>query len=211
MLTIDHLTVVAPTLEAGIEHIRTQLGVEMFAGGLHPEMGTHNCLLRIGDDTFLEVIAIDPEAPRAPTCWFGLGDRHAVDRDWAAGRRLRAWVARTDDLDRVLATYGALLGQRTQVSRGDRSWWFAVRPDGSLPADGAIPAAIDWGSRRTPAPTMPERGVTLSSFTVEHPAPAELATLYDELAITGRPEIRPGPQCRLRATFRTPSGLRDLS
>ncbi|GGC73655.1 VOC family protein [Chelatococcus reniformis] len=211
MLTLDHLTVVAPTLEAGVEHVRDQLGVEMVPGGTHREMGTYNCLLRIGDNTFLEVIAVDPEAPRAPTCWFGLGDSHAVARDWTAGRRLRAWVARADDLVRVLATHGALLGQRTRVSRGGRSWWFAVRPDGSLPADGAVPAAIDWGARRTPAPMMPESGVTLSSFTVEHPAPPALAALYDGLAIAGRPEIRPGPQCRLRATFRTPSGLRELS
>ena len=86
-----------------------------------------------------------------------------------------------------------------------------MRADGSLPLDGAVPAVIDWGSRGTPAPTMPDSGVTLSSFAVEHPAAATLATLYDEMGITGRPEIRPGPQCRLRATFRTPGGLRELS
>lgn len=73
MLKLDHLTVIAPSLERGVEHVHRQIGIAMPIGGKHPEMGTDNHVLRLGDDVFLEVIAIDPGAQR-PNCprWFGL-------------------------------------------------------------------------------------------------------------------------------------------
>lgn len=60
---IDHLVVTAPDLEAGAGFVRNALGMEMGRGGKHPRMGTHNMLLRLGETSFLEVIAADPEAP----------------------------------------------------------------------------------------------------------------------------------------------------
>ena len=53
-LALDHITIVAPTLEEGAGHVHDQIGIDMPAGGRHPEMGTHNLLLRLGDDVFLE-------------------------------------------------------------------------------------------------------------------------------------------------------------
>src|SRR5690606_32822306 len=72
---IDHLVVTAPSLAEGARFVREALGVEPEPGGKHPRMGTHNLLLRLGNDVYLEVIAIDPGAP-APghPRWFGLDD-----------------------------------------------------------------------------------------------------------------------------------------
>ena len=69
MLKLDHLTIIAPSLDQGLAHVRQQLGADMPPGDKHPEMGTHNRLLRLGDDVFLELIAIDPDAaaPRRQT------------------------------------------------------------------------------------------------------------------------------------------------
>jgi hypothetical protein len=66
MLTLDHLAVVAPDLAEGVAHVRDCLGLGMPEGGRHREMGTRNHLLRLGEATFLEVIAVDPEAPVPP-------------------------------------------------------------------------------------------------------------------------------------------------
>src|ERR1700710_1969778 len=60
--SLDHLTVVALTLEQGVEHIRRCLGVVVPSWGAHPLMGTHNCLMRLGEAVFLEIIAADPAA-----------------------------------------------------------------------------------------------------------------------------------------------------
>jgi hypothetical protein len=210
-LNLDHLVVVAPSLEAGAAHVREQIGIDMPAGGKHPEMGTHNLLLRLGDAVFLEVIAVDPAAgaPAGPR-WFGLDDAGAVLSAWNEGRRLRGWVARTDDLDGVLAHHGALLGRKTPVSRGDRRWFFAVRPDGMFPAAGAAPPVIDWGQRGCPAPEMPDLGAKLVSFEIEHPDPAWITEIYERLNIVNPPQVRKGAKMRYRAMIETPRGIKEL-
>jgi len=53
MLYLDHLTVVALTLEEGVVHVRRALGVVMPFRGAHPLMGTHNHLMRLGEVSFL--------------------------------------------------------------------------------------------------------------------------------------------------------------
>ena len=96
LLALDHLVVVARTLEEGTTYVEAVLGVEMSAGGKHPYMGTHNRLLSLGTDVFLEVIAIDPDAPKPPhRRWFGLD---AYD----GAPRMMNWVCQTDDIDAAL-------------------------------------------------------------------------------------------------------------
>lgn len=211
MPKLDHLTIIAPSLEAGAAHVRAQLGVDMPAGGKHPEMGTHNLLLRLGEAVFLEVIAVDPAARRpAGPRWFGLDGSDAVQAAWDDGRRLRGGVAQTGDLDAVLARHGAVLGKKTRITRGDRSWLFAVPADGALPGDGIAPSVMDWGARGSPAPAMADLGATLS-FHVEHPDPDRVTALYAGLGVVDAPEVRPGAQMRYRAVIRTPGGIKELS
>src|SRR5436853_50841 len=95
MTELDHLTVIAPSLAAGVAWVRDVLGIEAPRGGAHPLMGTHNHLLRLGDDVFLEIVAVDPDAPRpSHRRWFGLDDQAAIDRHWREGRHLRCYVGR---------------------------------------------------------------------------------------------------------------------
>src|SRR6187455_2140086 len=92
MIELDHIAVIAPSLAAGVAYVHDVLGVEPVTGGKHSLMGTHNCLLRIGEDVFMEVIAIDPDAPQpAVKRWFGLDDQVAVQRNWQSGHRLGAY------------------------------------------------------------------------------------------------------------------------
>ncbi|WP_458095666.1 VOC family protein [Roseomonas sp. WA12] len=210
-LELDHLVITAPSLVEGVAHVRDSLGLEMGPGGAHPEMGTHNRLLRLGDGAFLEVIAVGPAAPSpARPRWFGLDDEEALRADWATGRRMRAWVARTGDLGTLLERHGALLGEAASVSRGDRRWHFAVRPDGLPPAGGAVPCVIDWGPRGCPAPAMPESDARLASFTVEHPDAEAIGSLFRQIGLVDPPTLRTGPVPRLEAVIDTPSGPRVL-
>jgi hypothetical protein len=209
---IDHIAVIAPDLGAGVAWVREALGVEMPAGGRHPEMGTHNRLVGLGPDVYLEVIAVDPEAPRPPhRRWFGLDDRDAVERHWRAGRRLRGYVARCTD---VAATVGAdveTFGVPMRISRGDRWWLFAVRCDGELPLGGALPCLIDWGKRGTPAPAMPDHGLRLQTLRVETPDPDAVHAGLDAIGVKRKPEIGRGAEVRLTATIATPGGIRVLN
>jgi catechol 2,3-dioxygenase-like lactoylglutathione lyase family enzyme len=212
MTQLDHIAVIAPDLATGVAWVREALGVEMPAGGKHPEMGTHNRLVGLGPDVYLEVIAADPEAPQPPhRRWFGLDDRAAVERHWREGRRLRGYVARCTGIANTIGDKGETFGAPIRVSRGDRHWLFAVRLDGKLPLGGAGPCLIDWLGRGTPAPTLPDLGLRLQSLSVETPDPDAVHAALDAIGMAREPEVRRGPQVRLTATIATPQGVRVLN
>ena len=76
---IDHLVVMASTLEAGVAWCEATLGITPSAGGEHEKYGTHHRLFKIASPkhplAYFEIIAIDPEAPATSrTRWFGLDD-----------------------------------------------------------------------------------------------------------------------------------------
>jgi len=212
MLTLDHLTLIAPSLEEGAAHVHACLGIDLPAGREHPDMGTHNRLLRLGDDVYLEVIALNPAAPPpAQARWFGLDDQDAVREAWSRGHRLRGWVARTQQMDAVLAQHGHLLGRKTQLSAGAAPpYFFAIPPGGALPLAGLAPSVIDRGQRPPPIAAMPDLGAQLGSFTVEHPDPAMVRDLYAALGIAHAPQVEKGATFRYRAEISMPGGLRLL-
>ncbi|KAB2919486.1 MAG: VOC family protein [Hyphomicrobiaceae bacterium] len=212
MTELDHLAVIAPDLATGVAWVRDVLGVEPPRGGSHPQMGTHNHLLRLGDGVFLEVIAVDPDAPQpAHRRWFGLDDRAAVERHWHAGRHLRAYVARCTGVADTIGARGSTFGAPMRLTRGDRGWTFGVRPDGELPAGGALPHLMDWGERGTPAPTMQDFGLTLRELVVETPDPDAVHAALDAIGLAAKPAIRRADAVRLSAAIDTPQGVRTLT
>ena len=212
MLTLDHLSIIAPSLQEGVAHVRDCLGIDMPYGRVHPDMGTHNHLLRLGADVYLEVIAIDPAAAApAQARWFGLDDRGAVQAAWKSGHRLRGWVARTQHMGAVLAQHGHLLGRRTELSAGAAPpYFFAIPPDGALPFAGVAPSVIDRGQRPPPIASMPDLGARLHRFTIEHPDPGMVEALYASLGIENAPRVERGDTWRYRAEIQTPGGLKAL-
>lgn len=211
-MIFDHLVVVAPNLAEGVAHVRECIGIDMPEGGRHREMGTRNHLLRLSDTTFLEVIATDPEAAPLPRArWFGLSDPARVRADWDAGRRLRGFVAHTNDLDHLLAIHGDLLGEAISVTRGALSWRFGLRPDGAWPADGAVPCVIDWGPRGNPANGMPNLGAVLEDLILSHPSPESVREIHAALGLEADLRIVSGTSQRFVARIRTPHGVRTLT
>lgn len=182
MLTLDHLTVIAPTLAEGVSHVQTCLGLEVPFGSRHDYMGTHNHRLRLGGAIYLEVIALDPQGvkPGRPR-WFGLDDQEHVRSDWAEGRRLRGWVANTTSLEDVAASHGAVFGDRVALPADSPTFAFTIPADGALPLDGAAPSLIDHRGDTSHIATIPDLGARLCSFTLEHPEPERIAALYRAL------------------------------
>lgn len=175
---LDHLTVVAPSLASGAERVRVLLGVAPQAGGSHPLMGTHNQLLRLGDEVFLEVIAVDPAAvpPDRPR-WFAL-DHLPVDADPVLG----AWVARCTNIQACLQAATEDLGRPASLTRGSLRWQFSLLPDGLPRMGGTAPALIEWQHGGPhPASGLPDVGCSLAMLVLEHPAPQRLQALIDSL------------------------------
>lgn len=201
-LKLDHIVVSATRLQDGIDYVEHALGVKMAPGGKHAAMGTHNALLGLGD-TYLEVIAIDPEAPKPDhPRWFDLDN-------FAGTPRLTNWVAQTTDLAGALALAPPGIGVPMPLSRGDLHWTIAVSPEGTLPFGGAFPGLIDWGDAAHPSGRLPDVGCRLHSLTVSHPQGAGLSAALAMLGGGLGNWVETGPM-GFAAMIETPEGQRGL-
>lgn len=205
---IDHLVITAPTLESGAVFIKEALGVEMLPGGKHPRMGTHNSLLRLGDSTYLEVLAIDPEAPtpNRPR-WFELDSLSP-----ASPPRLTTWIARTTDIKAATEASTEALGTVEAMGRGALNWLITIPKNGDLNLDGLAPMLIEWHTNSHPAASMPDSGCSLVKLEVFHPQPERIKALLDSIHLEGPISVSPSPageSSYLVAHIQTPAGLRQ--
>ena len=175
---IDHLVVTAPNLAVGVDYVEGTLGCKMQPGGQHPRMGTHNSLLKLGDQCYLEVIAIDPSAapPQRPR-WFELDTLAANSRP-----RLAGWVMRTNDIQRVAQLPQLTVGPVEVMSRGTLEWQITIPADGQFVCDGAAPSVIQWKGETHPASRLPDSNISLVRLEARHP---KAVNINDWLASAG--------------------------
>ncbi|MFZ4478675.1 MAG: VOC family protein [Rhodoferax sp.] len=223
---IDHLVVVAKTLELGVQWCEARIGITPGPGGEHALYGTHNRLFKIATPAsplaYLEIIAINPQAARAANGasrrWFDMDDA-ALQAAVASEPRLVHFVANTSDIQaarNALKAQGIDRGPVVQASRhsrrGQLHWQITVRDDGQRLFSGALPTLIQWGKaddaqplRLHPRNSLPRSGVTLQSIAVTHPTAVKLQSAYDAIGIAGiQVETGPGNIC---AILNTPNGV----
>lgn len=226
---IDHLVVMASSLDAGVQWCEETLGITPGPGGEHEKYGTHNRLFKIASPKFplayFEIIAINPGAviPKRSQVprWFDMDDK-ALQKAVAEQPRLIHFVTSTDDIKsarHVLRTQGIERGQVVHASRksgkGTLNWQITVREDGERLFNGTLPTLIQWGKPDATAPlrlhprnSLPRSGVTLQSLAVTHPSAAKLQAAYDAVGLEGI-SVNEGP-ANLVATLQTPKGLVQL-
>lgn len=202
---IDHFAIGAASLEQGVAALKGTLGVEVPRGGKHDAMSTHNCVMQAGNESFFELIAIDPEAP-APgrTRWFTLDDPQTQARLTERPRAL-CWVVNTDDLDGVIAASPVDLGEVVDFARGDRTWRLTVPQDGSLPMGGLLPAFIEWSPGPQPSTGQQDLGVTLTRVHLRHPDPDALMATLKALSVDHLATVTKG-DAALSFELQTPRG-----
>lgn len=216
---LDHLVVIAASLEEGVAWCEATLGLTPGPGGQHALMGTHNRLFSIASPAFalayFEIIAIDPAAPPpARRRWFDMDDSALQEQLRRDGPRLGHWAARVDDAQAAVARWkaqgidrGAVIAASRPTPQGLLQWQITVREDGQRLYDGALPTLIQWGAVH-PAAAMPASGVTLVSFSLQHPRADALATACRALDLPGV-SAQTGP-AQLRAQLHTPRGLVEI-
>ena len=218
---LDHLVILAATLDEGVAWCEATLGVVPGPGGSHPLMGTHNRLVKIATPSFprayAEIIAIDPAAPATRAGgsgggkrWFDMDDPALRERVQQQGPKLIHWVAGVRDVSSAGAAWrmlgidrGAPVTASRQTGDGLLSWQITVRGDGQRLLDGTLPTLIQWGNVH-PVDNMADSGVGLQALQLQHPQ-AEL--LHAALQGIGLKQVavRSGlPQ--LAAVLHTPMG-----
>lgn len=171
-----------------------RLGATVPPGAKHALMSTHNCMAQSGNDSFIELIAPDPEAPPpARPRWFSLDDPATRARISERPRPL-LWVVGVDDLDATVAAAPLDLGEIVFFRRGARSWRLTVPRDGSVIEGGLVPAFIEWSPGAHPATGHPDIGVRLDRIEIAHPDPAALGATFASLGISHLAALTEGPR-----------------
>lgn len=199
---VDHLIYGAPDLERGVEEVERRLGARPAPGGRHPQYGTRNALLALGEETYLEVMAPDPGLP-APDAGrlFGL---ERLERP-----RLVTWALRREEIEQAAARaetagvgLGAVEGGSREQPDGSRLRWRLTDPR-AAPMGGVVPFLIAWGRTPHPAASAPSGG-SLRALRAEHPDPEAAREALAALGV--EMEIRRGDRPGLAAVIEAPDG-----
>jgi Glyoxalase-like domain len=197
---IDHLVYAAPDLQAAVADIEERFGVRARIGGRHPGRGTRNALLALGPQTYLEIIAPDPEQPESAV-------PHPFRLDSADRGRLVRWALTCEVIYAAVAKARAhgydpgdvVDGHRAEPAGTVLRWRMT---SGEL-AHGLAPFLISWGDTEHPARSAPH-GLTLETFHVEHPDPSTLSLPLT--ALDADVETRPAGTAALIAHLSGPNG-----
>jgi hypothetical protein len=204
-LTLDHLVYGVPDLADAIDEFKRRLGRAPQLGGRHEGLGTHNAILPLAGERYVELIASDPDAPAPKQARpFGLD---ALDDP-----RLITWAVRSRSIETDIAHAreggfdpGAIIDMSRRSPAGELLEWkltIRAKPFG----EGLLPFVIDWG--RTPHPATSDQSdqkdLLLTKFSAAHPDPEPIR---DALAALGVDlEVEVGPRPCLSALITGPEG-----
>lgn len=204
MAEIDHIVLGARTLAEGAAFVEQHLGVKPQPGGQHEGAGTHNMLLGLGPDCYLEIIAPDPAQPEpAHPRLFDLDDP-ATKTMLEAEPRLIAWVARTTAMDAVMARLGPRGGEVREMHRGDLSWRMALPPQ-RQDMDNLLPPMIEWKGERA-GKRLRDSHFRLVELQAEHPEAEALKAALGDRGLGEALHVKRGSHPRLVAKLRGPDG-----
>ena len=170
--------------------------------------------MRLGNDAFLEIIAVnhDIEPPERPR-WFGLDDafiRQQIEQQPS----LLTWVVNTQDIKALMSQSTFSLGKAELISRGNLNWYFGLPDDGRLLAGGMLPYAIEWQTDKHPSANMADLGCRLSGLEIYHPYPRWLQSALSSIGALDLVKVHALPKNEvpyMLATINTPAGIKELS
>ena len=167
MHKLDHIVFGARSLEEGTNFIEKKLDIKLSEVGYHDFMGTHNRVVKVDKDIYLEVIAIDPSL-KSPNQnrWFNL-DNPILQKKLEYSPQMIGYVIETKDKE-ILKHFCAPI----KASRGNYKWNFAMPNlesnffNKELIENGIIPSLINWKSNK-PVHEMKNNQLSLNKIEIE--------------------------------------------
>jgi len=207
MLQLDHLVYGVPDLEEGIDHLENLLGVRAVFGGQHLGRGTHNAIITLSKDSYLEIIAPDPlQQPFGKLMWF---EAHNISQ-----ARLLTYALKSNNIAEQLKQarqLGFRLGDVQGGSRdkpdGTRLSWQLTNPH-ELIEGGVVPFFVDWGDSVHPAESIAS-SCELLSLEATHPQADHLNQKLSAMNVWMK--CIKGEEKKLTVTLNTPKGIVTLS
>ena len=198
-LALDHLVYGVPDLTDSMNEFKQRLGRTPRLGGKHEGLGTHNAILPLAGERYVELIASDPDSPTPKQARpFGL--------DTLDSPRLITWAVRSRsievDVGHARASGfdpGPIIDMSRRSPEGELLEWkltLQTTPFGN----GLVPFVIDWGNTPHPAASAADKdedGPVLAEFLATHPDPSPIAAALAALGIELR--VESGPESCLSA------------
>jgi hypothetical protein len=185
-------------LKWATEKIASVIGYRSVPGGPHVGRGTINRLLRLGTDSYLELLGRDPEPGGA--AW--------ITPEKMGFGRLVGWALRSTDIERDAAEL-----RRSGFDPGLVSAMQRASPQGLLQwrctetnlesGVAPLPFLIDWGASTHPTASLPA-GPELLSLRVQMPNPERLNAIAQRLG--SLLVVESAEQARLEAVVRAADG-----
>jgi Glyoxalase-like domain len=162
---LDHVLLAVTDLAAAGRELQARYGLASVEGGRHPDWGTANRIVPLGD-SYLELIAVVDQAATVDSS-FG---RWVASRASRPGRLL-GWAVRTSGLDTIARRLALTVYSGARVApSGEVLRWRSAGMDQAA-AEPSLPFFIEWAA-----------GVRLPGATaITHPAaPAGISKLHLE-------------------------------
>ncbi|HET9837535.1 MAG TPA: VOC family protein [Candidatus Angelobacter sp.] len=196
---LDHIILGCNELEGGIRFVEERTGVRAALGGVHPDRGTSNALLSLGDRHYLEIIAPDPNA-KAVQAWAA---RQLGVLKGLANPRLIGWAVHPNDIEGLarklresgLQILGPWPGSRTRADGRIVTWKsFSLADD----RNGLLPFFIEWGKDSVHPSSDAPAGCQIERFAITDPDTAELSKALRRIEVDAPVENSPTPKLHLR-------------
>ena len=205
--TIDHLVYAVPDFEKAFDDFEKLLGVRPVFGGHHTTKGTKNALINLGNECYLEILAIDEanqkiHSPR----WMGI--------DLIQKPTMTRWCLKSEKLEKdaqILRNYDPKSGE---ISSGQRKTgdgkllnWNMILPLAEPEVD-LIPFMINW-ERDSVHPTANlEEKCCLVGMEFTHPNPDILKPIWEGLSLDF--EIKRGEKLSISVQIECPNGIIEI-
>ena len=178
---IDHIVIGAANLISGTRILETKLSTKFSSGGEHKIMGTHNKLLKLQSNIYIEVIANNPnvDSPSRPR-WFSLDESYVKDKIKNSPRAL-CWVLKVDNIEDTIKQCDYNPGEILQLSRDDLTWKVTIPSDGKLVENGVLPILIEWPSNLHPSNNLNNSNISLNKLSLFHPEPNKIQKIISNL------------------------------
>ncbi len=203
-MRVDHLVWFSPDLAAGDAYFTERLDRPPAHGGVHPGGATHNSLVSLGNETYIEILAPDPAQ-----------ESNCLDAELQAlrGHGLYHWAAGGIDLDTVVKRARRAGLDASDVVAGGRALpdgrWLGWRLAGirNHPFGALVPFFIDWTDSSHPAANAP-RGGRLAAFEIRTPEAVALNRLFTAIGVDL--EASEAETVSIVATIASKSGMHEL-
>ncbi|HMV86130.1 MAG TPA: VOC family protein [Blastocatellia bacterium] len=207
---VDHLVLAADDLQRGIEWFEQKTGVRAVIGGRHPNRGTQNALLSLGNRQYLEILAPDPQQTGHPS--------HA-ELAKITTPRLVLWASATEEIDALaqkakaarLSAMGPLDGARARPD-GKLLKWRSLNigreADKNRMYFNVLPFFIQWDKASLHPSQDSPTGCRLLLLEFAHPQADAILAAMKTLGLNAK--IIKAASPTIKATLQTPKGKIEL-